>query len=171
MEENDEPSTFFPHVYYQSIWSQACLQDMRPHWGIYPWHLRWSRFVLSICWCRILFQINRNMLFRTPRFIAFGLPSSYSIPQAPPAPDICSSRSRSSASAWDTVLALNGGVWRLLSWFEEFFDTWLLSSCSGSRFRGLWESRSPPRQWMLALRCAFERNRPTLSFWCSECCW
>lgn len=95
------------------------------------------------------FQINRNMLFRTPRFIAFGLPSSYSIPQAPPAPDNCSSRSRSSASAWETVLALSGSVWRLLSWFEEFSEIWLASSCFDSVFWLLWRSIIP-RQCTLA---------------------
>lgn len=51
-------------------------------------------------------QINRNMLFRTPRFMAFGFPSSYSIPAAPPSPDMFSILSRSSASAWATDLTL-----------------------------------------------------------------
>ena len=64
------------------------------------------------------FHINRNILFRTPRFMAFGLPSSYSIPEAPPSPDICSSRSRSSASAWETVLVLDGMEWRWSSGLE-----------------------------------------------------
>lgn len=59
------------------------------------------------------------MLFRTPRFIAFGLPSSYSIPAAPPSPDIFSNRSRSSASDWATDLDL---LEELFTGLEVSFD-------------------------------------------------
>src|SRR4051812_13917001 len=78
-------------------------------------------------------QINRNILFRTPRFMALAFPSSYSIPEAPPSPDICSNRSRSSASASVTVLVLCRTGWRLLSSFERgFVGVRLFCSCLGS---------------------------------------
>lgn len=74
------------------------------------------------------------MLLRTPRFIALGFPSSYSMPAAPPSPDIRSKRSRSSASAWAVVLVLFGidgclsvveGVSLFVlvdDWVEGFFE-------------------------------------------------
>lgn len=53
-------------------------------------------------------QMYRNMLFLTLRFMVLGFPSSYSIPDAPPPPDIRSSFSRSSSSDWPTDLACVG---------------------------------------------------------------
>lgn len=44
-------------------------------------------------------QISRNMFSLTLRFIATGLPFSYSIPATPPSPDMLSSFSRSLSSA------------------------------------------------------------------------
>ena len=56
--------------------------------------------------------------------MVFGWPSSYSIPAAPPSPDIASSRSRSSASLWETVLGLEAfGCWSgLLELGLDWFD-------------------------------------------------
>lgn len=73
-------------------------------------------------------QIYRNMLFLTLRFMVFGLPSSYSIPAAPPSPDICSSFSRSSSSAWATDLRFAGWDcgWLLFECDSESGDCWLL---------------------------------------------
>ena len=99
-------------------------------------------FTLSFGWFRLLWlqtaasYISRNILLRTPRFIALGLPSSYSIPAAPPSPDIRSRRSRSSASAWATDFIWVGDGDCLsraerssgLVFEEECFDVLVLSS-------------------------------------------
>ncbi|KAL8746765.1 MAG: hypothetical protein Q9184_007698, partial [Pyrenodesmia sp. 2 TL-2023] len=56
-----------------------------------------------------LVQINRNMLFRTPLFIAVGLPSSSSNPASPPSPDFPSIFMHSSLSSSAMVFFLGSG--------------------------------------------------------------
>lgn len=78
------------------------------------------------------------MLFLTLRFMVFGFPSSYSIPAAPPSPDICSSFSRSSSSAWATDLRF-AGCWLLFGSGSDAGDFLLMvldfvESSSGSEF-------------------------------------
>lgn len=77
--------------------------------------------------------------------MVFGFPSSYSIPAAPPSPDICSSRSRSSASLCAVVFAFSrfaGWLVLVLDGFPGGVDCALWASevfrpvrCQNGRFR------------------------------------